>query len=165
MSKQRHFRYAWDTSVILGWLNRETSAPQADIEAVLAEIHANRATLIMSVVTHMEILETKHSQKQQEAWEGFLKRSSVLRVDVTFPIADKAKQIRERGLAVPKSRQRKIKVPDATVIATAIIQQADVLHSLDTDLINLSGSAVVDGLRITLPCLATGQMTFLQPPD
>lgn len=50
MSKQRHYKYCWDTSVFLGWLNRESSAPQADIEAVLMEVYAKRATLIMSGV-------------------------------------------------------------------------------------------------------------------
>lgn len=165
MTKQRHYRYAWDTSVFLGWLNREASAPQADIEAVLNEIYANRGTLIMSVVTHMEILDAKHTAQQQRAWEGFLKRSSVLRVDATFPIADKAKEIRERGLLGPPSQQRKIKVPDATIIAAAINQQADVLHSLEPRHINLSGSTIVDGLKITLPCLSTGQMALFKPAD
>ena len=165
MSKQRHYRYAWDTSVFLGWINREASAPQADIEAVLNEIYANRSTLIMSVVTHTEILDAKHTPKQLAAWEGFLKRSSVLRVDATFPIADKAKQIRNRGLEGPKSQQRKIKTADATIIATAILQQAVVLHSLEPRHLNLSGSTIVDGLKITLPCLFTGQMTLFEPAD
>lgn len=166
MSKQRHYKYCWDTSVFLGWLNKEPSAPLADIEAVLGEIYANRSTLIVSVVTYTEILSAKHNKQQRDAWEGFLKRSNVLRVDVTFPIAQKAEEVRSRAiLASTKSEQRRIKTPDAQIIATGIVQQADVLHSLEPKHLNLDGSPIVDGLRITLPCLATGQKTLLGPSD
>lgn len=141
-------------------------APQADIEAVLTEIYAKRSTLIVSVVTYTEILSAKHTKRQRDAWDGFLKRSNVLRVDVTFPIAQKAEEVRSRALITrPKSEQRKIKTPDVQIIATAIIQQADVLHSLEPQHLNLSGSQIVDGLKIALPCLATGQKTFLTPND
>jgi predicted nucleic acid-binding protein len=168
MSKhqERHYRYCWDTSVFLAWLNKEASAPLSDIEAVLSEIYAKRSTLIVSVVTYTEVLSAKHTTKQRNAWEGFLKRSNVLRVDVTFPVAQKAEEIRSRALLTgPKSRIRKIKTPDAQIIATAIIQKADVLHSLEPLHTNLSGHQIVDGLKISPPCLATGQMTLLTPLD
>jgi len=71
MSRPRHYRYCWDTSVFLGWLNRESSAPQADIEAVLNEVYAKRSTLILSVVTYTEVLSAKHSKRQRDAWDGF----------------------------------------------------------------------------------------------
>lgn len=166
MSKQRHYRYCWDTSVFLGWINREAAAPQADIEAVLTEIYAKRGTLIVSVVTYTEILSAKHTAKQQQIWDAFLKRSNVLRVDVTFPIAQKAEEVRSRALSLgPKSERRKIRTPDAQIIATAIVHQADVFHSLEPKHIALSGSPIVDGLTITKPSLVGGQKTFLEPAD
>jgi predicted nucleic acid-binding protein len=164
--KERHYRYCWDTTVFLAWLNKEASAPQSDIEAILNEVYANRSTLILSVVTYTEILTAKHSRRQRDAWESFLKRSSVLRVDVTFPIAQKAEEIRSRALTMgPKGEQRKIRTPDAQIIATAIVQQADFFHSLEPKHHSLSGSPIVDGIRISPPCLGTRQKTMFPPAD
>ena len=85
---------------------------------------------------------------------------------MTFPIAQKAEEIRSRALTTgPKSQRRNIRTPDAQIIATAFIQQADVLHSLEPKHHNLSGSSIVDGLKIMPPCLATGQKSFLPPSD
>lgn len=166
MTRQALDKYCWDTSVFLAWLKKEPHAPLSDIEAVLEEVYSKRSVLIVSVVTYTEILKAKHSQKQRDAWEGFLKRSNVLRVDVTFPIAQKAEEVRSRGITMSKKHEeRNIKTPDAQVIATAIVQRADVLHSLEPKHLAMSGGPIVDGLKITKPCLATGQMTFLEPID
>jgi predicted nucleic acid-binding protein len=145
--------YAWDTSVILAWLNDEPSAPLADVGLVIDEIDGDKANLILSVTTFTEILESKYTAEQLDKLNRFLLRSNVIKVDTTFHIAQKASQIRNAGLAVG----RKIKTPDATVLATAILFKANVLHSLDEHHLNLNGSPIVDGLCITLPQLLGGQ--------
>jgi predicted nucleic acid-binding protein len=145
--------YAWDTSVIIAWLCEEPSAPLGDMGLVVDEIDGDRANLIFSVTTFAEILESKHTPEQIDKLNRFLRRSNVIRVDITFPIAQKASQIRNAGL----QEGRKIKTPDATVLATAILHKADVLHSLDPHHLNLDGSPIVDGLRITLPRPLSGQ--------
>ena len=150
-------KYCWDTSVFVGWLKREETAPLADIDAILGDIHANKAVLIVSVVTYTEILRVKHTPKQLRTFDDFLKRSNVLRADNTFPIAQKAEQIRSRAMEGPKSQQRVIKTVDATILATGIIHQADVLHSLEPKHHNLSRSKIVDGLLITAPQELSGQ--------
>jgi predicted nucleic acid-binding protein len=89
-------------------------------------------------------------------FNNFLKRSNMHLIATTLPIAQKARQVRDRGL----DEGRKIKTPDATIIATAIIQGCDCLHSLDdkgNGPLKLNGSKIVDGLRITKPIPFSGQ--------
>ena len=140
-------KYCWDTSVFLAWLNEETSAPLRDIDVVVGEIDSGKATLIVSVTTYSEILETKHTKEQLNKLDLFLKRSNVMIADVTVPIAQEASRIRSAA----HSQKRNIKTPDATIMATAILYEADVLHSLDPHHLNLSGSDIVNRLKIIEP--------------
>ena len=154
-------RYCWDTSVFLAWLNAEPTAPLADIERLVDDVHANRAIPITSVVTYTEMLRARHTAKQIKAFDDFLKRSNVVRVEVSFAIAQKAEEIRSKAITLfKKGQQRTIKTPDAQIIATAILQKANVLHSLEPQHCNLSGHSVVDGLLITLPRDLSGQKTL-----
>ena len=109
----------------------------------------------MSAIVYSEILEAKHSKQQMKQFQMFLKRSNVIVVDVTIGMAQKAAEI--RGKAAKAKEKRRLKTPDAIVIATALVYGADVLHSFDPHLVNLSGTAIVDGLKITHPHLITGQ--------
>ena len=84
--------------------------------------------------------------------DKFLLRSNVVRVDTTIPVAKKAAKIRDAGL----QQRRKIRTPDATILAVAILYKASVLHSLDADMLSLNGSAIVDGLAVTEPRLLSG---------
>jgi predicted nucleic acid-binding protein len=152
--------YAWDSGVFIAWLCEETTAPLGDMDLVVREIDAGRANLILSVITYSEILESKYDKEQLEKLELFLWRSNVVKVDITIPIAQKAAQIRDAGLR----DGRKIKTPDATVIATAILHKADVLHTLDGQMLGLNGTRIVDGLAITAPCLKSGERSLFDNP-
>ena len=149
--------YAWDTSVFIAWLGAEATAPLGDIGLVVDEIdkedEKDRANLIMAVTTFAEILACKYTSEQLDKLNRFLMRSNVVKVDTTFPIATKASQIRNSGLL----EGRKIKTPDATIVATAVVMRVDVLHSLDDGILALDGRAYVDGLRITPPRPFSGQ--------
>jgi hypothetical protein len=80
------------------------------------------------------------------------------RVDVSFPIAQKAEQIRSRAITLfKKGQKRAITTSDAQIIATAIVHGCDVLHSLEPQHQNLSRHECVDGLRITAPMEFGGQ--------
>jgi predicted nucleic acid-binding protein len=154
-------KYCWDTSVFLAWLNREQSAPLADIDALVRDIEAGRANLIVSVNTYTEMLRAKHTQEQADAFDGFLRRKAIIRVDVSFPIAQKAEQIRSRALTLfKKGQKRTIGTADSQIIATAIVHGCEVLHSLEPQHQNLSGHAAVDGLQITAPRHISGQMAL-----
>jgi hypothetical protein len=57
---------------------------------------------------------------------------------------------------------RKLKTPDATFIATAIVFKADVFHTLETtQLPLLSKTPIVDGLVISSPKPLTGEQSLL----
>lgn len=163
MSKTPQYRICWDTSVFLAWFNEEASAPLGDIDIVLELIHSGKALLIVSVTTYTEIVHAKHTDEQIALLDLFLKRSNVVRADTTFAVAQKAEQVRSRGieLAPSKHEVRNIKTPDATIIATAIVHQVDVLHSLEPRHIALSESPIVDGLKITAPRHPSGQSSLL----
>ena len=133
-----------------------------EIDYLVDQVNSKRADLIISVVTYTEMLRAKHTPKQAAAFDDFLKRSNINRVDVSFPIAQKAEQIRSKAITMfAKHQQRSIKTPDAQIIATAIVHEADVFHSLEPMHHNLSGHAVVDGLSITTPKDISGQMSLL----
>lgn len=156
MPKRKQTVYSWDTTVFLAWINDEKDAPLGDIALVADEIDKNEAILVVSVLVVPEVFETKMTDQQKVLFNDFLKRSNVQLIDTTLPIAHKARAIRERGQA----DGRKIKTPDATIMATAIVKGCDVLHSLDdrgNGPLRLNGSSIVDGLRITKPIPISGQ--------
>ena len=156
MPKSRKPVYSWDTSVFLAWMNEEKGAPLGDIALVVDEIDKNKAILVVSVLVVPEVLETKMTDDQKAKFNSFLQRSNVQLIATTLAIAQKARGIRDKGAA----EGRKIKTPDATIIATAIVQRCDVLHSLDdrgSGPLKLNGSPIVDHLRITKPMPLSGQ--------
>jgi hypothetical protein len=153
MSKFKKPLYSWDSCVLLAWLKEETGAPLADMELVVQEIDNNRANLILAVTVYTEILEIHTNPEQKSLLENFLQRSNIVMAETTMAIASKAGSIRDKAL----SEHRQIKTPDATIIATAIIYDANVLHSLDEKILALNNSDVVDKLAITKPCLLSGQ--------
>ncbi len=149
--------YCWDTTVFLAWLNEERGAPLADIEAVVREIDSNQAVLVVPVTIASEILDSKLSAAQKAKLSAFLHRSNVINADTTLNIARKAREIREAGLAMKP--ERKIKTPDATIIATAVIYGCDALHSLDdrgNGPLRLAGLPELRGLKICKPISSAG---------
>lgn len=148
--------YAWDATVLLAWLEEDQSAPLGGIDSVVQEIDDKAATLVVSVVAHTEVLRAKHSDEQIKKFRDFLARSNVLVIDVDLRVSEKAEEIRSKALPTG----RKIKTPDAQHLATAIIYRVDVFHTLDDKLLNLNGSALVDGLVISKPIAKSGQAMF-----
>lgn len=161
-SKRVEVTYCWDTSVFLAWLGEEAAAPLNDIALVVGEIDGGEATLLVPVTVYSEILEARHTTAEMERFRQFLDRTNIVAADTTKAIAEKAGRIRSRGIEAGPARS--IRTPDATFMATAILFGASVFHTLETKLINLNGSPIVDGLRIELPKLAGGQGSFLDAP-
>lgn len=158
MSKQRVALYCWDTSVFLAWINSEKSAPLADIKLVAEEVSRGDARLVVPVTIATEVLQSRMTKSQKETFEHFLKHQYVVLADTTLAIAQKAAAIREAGLVMqPK---RKIKTPDATILATAIVHNCDALHSLDnrgSGHLRLAGHPILGSLEVTAPRLLSGQ--------
>jgi predicted nucleic acid-binding protein len=154
--------YCWDANVFVGWLGEESTAPLADIQLVLDEIDSGKAVLLVPVTAYSEILEAKNTPEAMELFRKFLERSNVVVADTTKAIAEKAGEIRSRGLQAKVKRN--IRTPDATFMATAIIYRADAFHTLEkTQLPQLSGTDIVDKLKICAPGPLSGHRSLLPP--
>jgi predicted nucleic acid-binding protein len=151
--------YVWDSTVLIAWLLEEAGAPLVEMGEVVREIDSGSSNLILSVTTFSEILESKFTVAQLDQLEKFLLRTNVVRVDTTFRIAKKAATIRDAGLP----EKRKIRTPDATIMAVAVMYKVDALHTLDRQMLALNGSPIVDGLRITSPHPFSGPLFSGQP--
>ena len=159
MPKNRQSAYCWDTSVILAWLCEDETYPLNDIDLVVREIERSSksaSSLLFSVTTVSELLDIIPGSDAQDSFQRFCERRNVRVANVDMGIAAKAAQIRTAALATG----RKLKTPDAQIIATAIIYRADVLHTFDKKLLALSGTATVDGLTIVSPRPWSGQQSL-----
>lgn len=157
----------WDTSVYIAWLNQQTDAPLADIDAILDDVHANRCVLMVPVTVYTEIVRAKHSAEQITAFDRFLDRSNVMTIEQSIGVARATERLRSRAVSmdldggkVKAGQERSIKASDAAIIATAILYKADVIHSLEPKHIILSGSPIVEGMRICKPVGPGGQLAL-----
>ena len=149
--------------MFLAWLQEEAAAPLGDIDLVRGEIGRGEATLLVPAILFTEILAARNTPEQMGTFRKFLNRSNVVVANIDQAIAEKAGQLRSRALELPQKVN--LRTPDATYLATAIIYQADVFHTLEAALLpQLSGTPVVDGLRITAPRPLKGTTSYLNPP-
>ena len=146
--------YCWDTSVFIAWLASETDKPLADIGAVVEEVDNGKASMVVANIVLSEMLEIDGNPDGVDEFRRFLRRSNVVPIDGTVQIAERAGGIRR---ALKAAGRHVIRTPDATIVATAILMQADVLHTFDDALLKLDGDPVVDGLRIKRPRPFSGQ--------
>lgn len=149
--------YCWDTSVFIAWLKEEPDKPLADIEAVVSELDSKKAVLVVPVTVFTEMQPSKFTAEQWGRFQKTVQRSNVVVANTTPAIAQKGSLLRDRA----EAEGRKVKTGDATIIATAIAYQVDALHTFDPRLINLNGSRIVEGLRITQPLPLSGQKGLL----
>lgn len=146
--------YCWDTSVFLAWIKSESSSNLGDIDLVATEIDAGRACLLVPVTAFAEILDAKNTPEQMAQFRAFLNRSNVYVADTALSIAEKAGQIRSRTIC--DTSAHKVRTADSLFIATAIVFRATVFHTLDTRLLPLNGSPLVDNLAIAIPAVWRG---------
>ena len=156
MSNKRPL-YCWDSCVFLAHFKSEADKPLADIRAVASEIDLDRADLLVSITTVMELLDVVSDKSIAAKFEKYLKRPNVALIDVNWVVAQSALNVRVIG---KRHENRNIKVADAQIIATAIIHKADVLHTFDPKLLIISGHEIVSGLSIKTPKPLSGQMAL-----
>ncbi len=164
MSKTKQTRYCWDSCAYLAWLCEEDGAPVDDMHAVIAEVEAGKALMILPVTVYTEVLTTKVRGKAGD-FSLFIQNPNVRRAELTFAVAEKVRQVRQRGLA--ERPKRSLKTGDAQILATALLHKATILHSMDPHLLSLNGHETADRLRITKPCLLGGYRPLpgtLMPP-
>lgn len=137
--------YCIDTCIDIDWLTADKAAPLQDILDVIQEIEEKKANLLVPVIAYVEVMEAKHAGKAITQFRGFLKRSNVIPVDVTIPLADKAEAI--RSAAWKLKPKRSIRSADAIFIAASILFKATMLVTRDDKMLSLDGHGIVDGRK------------------
>jgi predicted nucleic acid-binding protein len=148
-------KYYWDANLFLAWLINE-KRKKGEMEG-LAEVawmvDHNEAVIVTSVITRTEVLESKMSRQAQDLFLALCKRPNVVLIDVNVRIADLAREIRD----FYAKRSQRLRVPDATHLATAIAAMVDEFHTFDEDdLISKNGNVAGHNLTICKPRGAQG---------
>src|SRR6266496_4414456 len=123
-------RIYWDTTVWLAWLNDERKWPAsvvAGIQEAVYEVEMNEAILFTSAVTRGEIYFGTLTPDQKAMYAKLMRRTNVQEINADPRIMDRVSAIREYHDA----RGRKIKTPDATHLATAVLYRADEFLTMD----------------------------------
>jgi predicted nucleic acid-binding protein len=128
-----------------------TGEKRSDEEmAGLAEVYdlidAEKVVVVTSAMATVEVLNDKANKDVRASFEALFTTPRFVRIDVTAPVAAKARDIRQ---SLPNGN--KLKGEDATFIATAILFGCQALHTFDRDQLRLSGHKCVDGLTIERP--------------
>ena len=121
--------YYWDTCCFIAWLTSKDYPQEVldGLDDVAKEVNENRAILCTSVMTDTEILEGQLTADQITKFQNLFKRRNVIQITLDQRIARRASEIRNYY----NGRGIKIKTPDATHLATAIIYEAEEFHTLD----------------------------------
>jgi predicted nucleic acid-binding protein len=145
--------------LFLAWYKRETDKPLGFIRMLLDQIANDRLTLLAPVLCCAEVLNEAGQSDARTQFVGFLERPNVIPANVDIRVAERAAVFRERAIeALNRGEiQKGIRAPDAIIAATAVIYRASVLHSFDPVLLSLSGSEIIDGLKVSVPADPTGQ--------
>ena len=96
---------------------------------------------------------------------AFLKRSNVIAVDVDVQVAEIAASIRGVTILANESTEpppKTVQMPDALIVATAILYDVSVLHTFDPNLVNRSGTDLFQGLTVSPPVASSGQRSLLE---
>ena len=144
----RSRRISWDSSVLLDWLESCAAGASDPGDATAEAVSRGEAVLVLSAAVLAEVLPDRSPPGVFEQFEVLLGGANVEVVPVTEAIAKRAALIRDAGLSEPQ--QRKIKTPDALIVATAL-RAADELHTTDYRLRQISGHPTAGGLSIRLP--------------
>lgn len=170
MAKAGKKTYYWDTCCFIAWLTGEGHPKEVldGLDEIAREVTENRAMLCTSVMTNTEILDGQLTAEQSEKFQNIFKRRNVTQITLDQRISRKASEIRnyynQKGI--------KVKTPDATHLASAIIYQADEFHTLDgsgerkrpSSLLSLNGDVAGSPLHIRVPTAVQGKLSFSEAP-
>jgi predicted nucleic acid-binding protein len=148
--------YYWDTCLFLAWLNdeRRKQGEMDGVREVIARHKRREVRLITSVLTQIEVLQSKMPVGVGTSFLDFLKRMT--RVSVDTKIARLAHDLRDHYAALAASTGSKLlSTADAIHLATAIHHRVSEFHTFDEmgnakhlGLLPLSGN--VGGHRLTI---------------
>lgn len=157
--------YYWDSCLFIAWMKDE-KRPPGDMEGlaeVVAMVDAQDCLIVTSVNTRGEVLDSTLTSAAREQFKNLLCHPSFTFADVSLPISELASQIRDFYNA-KKPQSIKVKLPDATHLATAIAyKDIDEFHTFDEDdLIRFNGNVAGFKLKICKPSTVQKQLFPLQ---
>jgi predicted nucleic acid-binding protein len=147
--------YDWDTCLFLAWLHDEQrkSGEMDGVREIIARHKRRDVKLVTSVLTQVEVLQSKIPVGVGTAFTDLLKR--VTRIGIDTKVASMAHDLRDHyASAAARTGSKTLSTPDAIHLATAILYRVDEFHTFDEDgsknlgLIPLSGN--VGGHRLTI---------------
>lgn len=153
--------YYWDTCLFLSWIKDEqrNSGEMDGVREIIERSKRRDCRIMTSVITNVEVLQSKIPAGVDTMFVALMKRVS--RVSVDGKVAQMAHDIRDY---YAKAGGRKLAVPDALHLATAIINRADEFHTFDgDDLIPLSGNVAGNRLVICKPEARSPGLDLRQP--
>lgn len=146
MAKSEPKRVLMDSSALIAWIHGE--APAAQITGLMDMIERGDAHLVESVIvlaevfrrsTHTDERERRRQNALLDNIRSKLESRDVMLLDVTPPVARKATELRVKY---------RLKLADATHLATALLNRCDWLVTLDRDFPQLDALRVFNLTRL-----------------
>ena len=128
MGKQKQKIY-WDNCIFIAWIHDEPLdvSIMAGIEDVVKQVDNKEITLMTSVVTRTELLESKMNSAAKKKCDDLFNRRNVVMINLDRRISDLSHEIRSyydrKGVILGTA--------DCQHVATAILYEADEFHTLD----------------------------------
>jgi predicted nucleic acid-binding protein len=144
--------YYWDTCLFLAWLKDERRKPgeMDGLREVVSRLKRREIRLVTSVITQVEVLQSKMPVGVGSSFTDLLKRLS--RISVDIKIAALAHDLRNHyASAAFAGGAKTLSVPDSIHLATAIMYRVDEFHTFDLGLTSLSGDIGGHKLVICIP--------------
>jgi predicted nucleic acid-binding protein len=143
----------WDSCIFLAWFKKEEDKPLAAIEACLNSIAANKTNLLISAVSFAEVLDKAGKSDAGTQFVAFAKRQNIIIANVDVRVALQAGTIREYGhQELDQGRiSHGVSIPDAMIVATAMLYRADELQTFDPILLQVGQWPILHGLKIIRP--------------
>ena len=149
--------FYWDADVFISWLQGDDRTPEEmnGIESVYKLAEYNKATLLVSLLWRIEVLDSTLNTEQKTTLQQALSGKLFAIRPIGEKVIDLAHNIRDFYLKKnPEENQstlRKIKTPDAIHLASAIIYGAHEFHTFDTKILKLDGNVAGYKLKICHP--------------
>ncbi|TPI70335.1 MULTISPECIES: type II toxin-antitoxin system VapC family toxin [unclassified Mesorhizobium] len=163
--------YYWDTCLFLAWLNDEIrkSGEMDGVREVIARHKRREVKLVTSVLTRVEVLQSKIPVGVGNSFTDLMKRMTQLGMDIK--VAGLSHDLRDHYSANAAAHGGKtLSTPDAIHLATAIHYRADEFHTFDNGgsakslgLLPLSGNVGGHKLKICKPEAKSPQFDLQKP--
>ncbi len=164
--------YYWDTCLFLAWIKDEErkNGEMDGVREVIERFKKREVKIITSVLTNVEVLQSRLPVGMERLFVDFMKRISKLGMDTK--VASLAHDIRDYYMRNASQYDGKtLSTPDAIHLATAILYRANEFHTFDDGgsssksigLIKLSGNVGGNRLKICKPEAKNPQLDLRKP--